>query len=59
MSEPGGRRIDFIARDEDMDTIREIQGLLGCDMTHAIRAALGVVKNVKLNLERKSLINTD
>jgi hypothetical protein len=60
MSESGGwRRIDFIARDEDMEIIREIMNLMGCDMTHAIRASLGIMRHVKLGLDRSSLIKGD
>lgn len=54
-----GKRIDFFAQDEDMEIIRELMDLMGCDMTHAIRASIRIMRHVKLNLERTSLINTD
>lgn len=58
--EIAGRRIDFWARPKDMVAINEMMDLLGgSDMTTAIRAALGLVRHVKLSLDRTSLTNAD
>ena len=55
-----GRRIDFVARPRDMEAINELMDLLGgCDMTTAIRAALGLSRHVRLSLDRTSITNAD
>lgn len=54
------RRIDFVAKPEHQRIISDIQVLLGgCDMTTAIRAALGLADRIKLQIHRSNLIKDD